>query len=621
MSGLEGQSSCDEIIKERRSSTDVENSEDERRRTRIGDLKKKALSASTRFTHSLKKRGKRKIDYRVPAVVAIEDVRDPEEERLVGELRQKLISRDSLPPKHDDYHTLLRFLKAREFDIDKTVQMWEDMLQWRKEYGTDSILEDFEFEEREDVLQNYPQGYHGVDKEGRPVYIERLGKAHPNKLMRITTVDRYLKYHVQEFEKAIREKFAACTISAQRHIGSTTTILDVQGLGLKNFSRTAAELLASVLKIDNNYYPETLHRMFIVNVGSGFRMLFATAKKIVDAKTLSKIQMLEPKALSKLLEVIDSSQLPDFLGGSCNCSGEGGCLRSNKGPWNNPDIMKLVHNEEATFLRQITRISDEERKVSSYIRIQPKGRSSDTSMAESGSDIDDPCSPVGATSGFARLAPVHEEVTQVRASDPTAYYSCDDHINKSLDDDQGVGVSEDQPFGIPTPGEPKLDTLNPEGVQVIRRSNIVKERAQRKNFRYVARLLLAVFVKLFAFFRTRCGFGRRQINVHNYNLVESTMGSHPPVTVVVKEEDRVRPCLQRLQRLETLLEELSTKPAQIPLEKDQLLMDSLDRIRSVEFDLEKTKKVLHATSMKQLEITQLLESIKESKFQQRKPFC
>lgn len=36
------------------------------------------------------------------------------------------------------------------------------------------------------------------------------------------------------------------------------------------------------------------------------------------------------------------SQLPDFLGGSCKCPGEGGCLRSSKGPWNDPDIMKVL---------------------------------------------------------------------------------------------------------------------------------------------------------------------------------------------------------------------------------------------------------------------------------------
>jgi hypothetical protein len=32
-------------------------------------------------------------------------------------------------------------LKARRFDLEKTVQMWEEMLKWRKENGVDTIIQ------------------------------------------------------------------------------------------------------------------------------------------------------------------------------------------------------------------------------------------------------------------------------------------------------------------------------------------------------------------------------------------------------------------------------------------------------------------------------------------------
>ena len=146
-----------------------------------------------------------------------------------------------------------------EFSIEKTVTAWEQMLKWRKEFGADRIIhvrklyiwsvdvtvtrtssqvnikfiaqkQEFNFKELDKVVRHYPQGYHGVDKDGRPIYIERLGKAHPGKLMDVTTIERYLKYHVQEFERALQEKLPACSIAAKRRVTTTTTILDVEGL-------------------------------------------------------------------------------------------------------------------------------------------------------------------------------------------------------------------------------------------------------------------------------------------------------------------------------------------------------------------------------------------------------
>ncbi|XP_020259667.1 phosphatidylinositol/phosphatidylcholine transfer protein SFH11 isoform X1 [Asparagus officinalis] len=267
---------------------------------------------------------------------------DPKHEHLVRSLRELLLASDELPERFDEYHTLLRFLRMRNFDLMKSKQMFLNMMKWREEKGVDAIAKDFTYEEYEAVKKCYPHGFHGVDKYGRPLYIERIGMVDLTSLLNITTIDRYIKYHISEQEKTLNFRFPACSLAAKRHIASVTTILDVEGVGAHSFSKPARELFLEIQKIDSSYYPETLHKLYIINAGPGFRMLWKALNTFMEARTLSKIQVLGGKYQSKLLEAVDPSNLPEFLGGSCKCLEHGGCLLKDKGPWTNPEIGILL---------------------------------------------------------------------------------------------------------------------------------------------------------------------------------------------------------------------------------------------------------------------------------------
>lgn len=85
----------------------VEPTEEEWRRTQVRTFKKAGMSASTKFTHTVRKRGKRVADCQFSSI-SIEDVRDAKEEEAVDLFRQVLLVKDLLPARYDDYHYMLR---------------------------------------------------------------------------------------------------------------------------------------------------------------------------------------------------------------------------------------------------------------------------------------------------------------------------------------------------------------------------------------------------------------------------------------------------------------------------------------------------------------------------------
>ncbi|RHZ52094.1 hypothetical protein Glove_465g63 [Diversispora epigaea] len=274
--------------------------------------------------------------------------------QVIKEFRE-LLGKDN--DKYDD-ECLIRFAVARSFQLDKAKQQLEDTTAWRESEGIESIplpllnpntpvlynirgfepyLPDWNLTVIEGVPDYVPRilncfggnAVHKTDKDGRGVYIERLGLHDAKKLAKDIKVEELVNWHIRCQEFSHRVLMPELSKRAGNVIDKETIIFDCDGMGLHQLHMPALSLYRAIADLDQRYYPERLGKLFVVNTPFMFVTLWSLVKKWLDPGMLKKVHICGKDFKETLLKNIDAENLPTFLGGNCTCSHmPGGCVPS-----------------------------------------------------------------------------------------------------------------------------------------------------------------------------------------------------------------------------------------------------------------------------------------------------
>ena len=233
--------------------------------------------------------------------------------------------------------TLMRFVRGycHLQDVKKeTLKMLQSFVNWYKnekiyEYLNIKTLDKELFNRKDEFHDLWPHGIHGRGLDGHLIYIDRPGQITPSELTKKFTIDDIIRYHIVMMEELcqLKERVQLKRSNDRGQIDKTRlykqiVILDLKGMGTKHFSKKFYGPIKAALNIDQNYYPETLHKLFIVNSNWIFKGLWKVMSPFIDPLTKERIEW----GTDNIHKYIAKDQLPQFLGGTCNCA-NGDCLK------------------------------------------------------------------------------------------------------------------------------------------------------------------------------------------------------------------------------------------------------------------------------------------------------
>jgi len=149
-------------------------------------------------------------------------------------------------------------------------------------------------------------------------------------MYKITTGERMLQNLVVEYEKLADPRLPACSRKSGQLLETCCTIMDLKGVGVTKVSSVYG-YVKQASAISQNYYPERLGKLYLINAPWGFASVFSVIKGFLDPVTVNKIHVLGSGYLPEVLGQVPKENLPKIFGGTCECSKS--CMLSDEGPW------------------------------------------------------------------------------------------------------------------------------------------------------------------------------------------------------------------------------------------------------------------------------------------------
>ncbi|KAI9028475.1 CRAL-TRIO domain-containing protein [Hyaloraphidium curvatum] len=203
-------------------------------------------------------------------------------------------------PTDAQKRVLLKFLRAREFDVEAALAMAENVLRWRKSFRIHELMKE-KFDPAFDklgFLQDKP------DRKGHPVTWNLYAGIDTATIFRNGT-DDFIRWRIQLMEKAV------ALLDFNTPIETVTQIHSYEGVSMFSVDSNIRAVSKQIITIFSDNYPEFLERKLFLHVPWLMSFLYSIFSSFTTARTRAKFTMTSASDVKATLEeLIAPENLP-----------------------------------------------------------------------------------------------------------------------------------------------------------------------------------------------------------------------------------------------------------------------------------------------------------------------